>query len=115
MLQIKRKEEYEKYSVLLEDGNLTVALDVPVLLQILNGPSMRLRYETWEESIGSVYRYSPGGGSSGKSVPDHGYMACVRFPMAAGPEGGVYPLPWEGGDPSDVGFPVQGPGGGVAG
>ena len=30
MLQIKRKEEYEKYSVLLEDGNMTVALDVTV-------------------------------------------------------------------------------------
>ena len=53
MLQIKRKEEYEKYSVLLEDGDLTVALDVPVLLQILNGPSMRLRYETWEEIEGA--------------------------------------------------------------
>ena len=53
MLQIKRKEEYEKYSVLLEDGNMTVSLDVPVLLQILNGPSMRLRYEAWEETEGA--------------------------------------------------------------
>ena len=52
MLQIKCKEEYEKYSVILEDGDIMVSLDVPVLLQILNGPSMRLRYETWEEMPG---------------------------------------------------------------
>ena len=52
MLKITRKEEYEKYSVILSDESVAVCLDTPVLFKTLGGPSIRLRYETWEEKEG---------------------------------------------------------------
>ena len=52
MLRIECKEEYEKYSVILSDESVAVYVDTPVLFEILGGPSIRLRYETWEEEQG---------------------------------------------------------------
>lgn len=52
MLKIKFREEFEKYSVILADENITVLLDTPALLTTLGGAEMRIRYDEWKEEQG---------------------------------------------------------------